>query len=434
MKLLSKVITVVLIVLKCPNLLAQNFTSYFIGDTADAIVQPQWGICLMGGATENDSAMVWFLKKANGGDVLVLRATGADGYNSYMYNLQGANVNSVQTLVVPSNQAANDNYVKTQILNAEAIFIAGGNQADYLNFWKNTALDTALNYFIQIKKGAIGGTSAGMAILGEYYFSAINGTVTSTTALSNPYHSSITLGASDFIKHPLLKNIITDTHYDNPDRKGRHSVFIARLQSMGKDTVYGIACDEYTAVCIDSNKIARVFGEAPQYDDNAYFIQINCEVNPNSPETLSPSQPLTWNQNNKAIKVCQIKGTPSGLFTFDLNDWKTQNGGLWYNWYIQNGSIFTLSNTSPQCNVLSNQINERFITDTTIYPNPTTSSFKIIIPEEDVFMVEIFNLNGQFILQSRVNEVDVTNLSNGIYLTKIITNNGHIILKKFIKE
>lgn len=421
------------IILFFTNSIAQSYSSYIIGDTTNIIVNPQWAVCLMGGATENDSAMLWFLQKANGGDVLVLRTAGADGYNSYMYNLQGANVNSVQTLVVPSTQAANDNYVKTQILNAEAIFIAGGNQADYVSFWKNTALDTALNFFIQIKKGTIGGTSAGMAILGDFYFSALNGTITSSVALSNPYHPNITLGVSDFIKHPFLKNIITDTHYDNPDRKGRHIVFIARLNSMGVNTVYGIACDEYTAVCIDSNKIARVFGEAPQYDDNAYFIQINCEVNSNTPEIIIPNQALTWNQNNKAIKVCQVKGTPSGLYSFDLKDWKTQNGGIWHNWYIQNGLIFTYSDTSPQCNLLST-INESFFSEIIIHPNPTVNSFKINLPNEEIAKVELLNFNGQFIFQSYDNEVNLENFTKGIYLVKIIKNNGQVIIKKLIKE
>ena len=40
----------------------------------------------MGGASEDDNAMKWFLERANGGDVLVLRATGADGYNDYLFS------------------------------------------------------------------------------------------------------------------------------------------------------------------------------------------------------------------------------------------------------------------------------------------------------------------------------------------------------------
>ena len=46
------------------------------------------------------------------------------------------------------------------------------------------------------------------------------------------------------------------------------------------------ACDEYTAVCIDNTGIACI-GGFPTYDDNAYFIQRNCEVVDNIPETVS---------------------------------------------------------------------------------------------------------------------------------------------------
>ena len=35
---------------------------------------------MMGGSVENDNAMRWFLERADGGDVLVLRASGSDGY------------------------------------------------------------------------------------------------------------------------------------------------------------------------------------------------------------------------------------------------------------------------------------------------------------------------------------------------------------------
>ena len=41
----------------------------------------------MGGSRENDNAMRWFLKQADGGDILVLRASGSNGYNDYMLSL-----------------------------------------------------------------------------------------------------------------------------------------------------------------------------------------------------------------------------------------------------------------------------------------------------------------------------------------------------------
>ena len=47
--------------------LAQDYVSYFTGDAADVTTSPQGGVCLMGGATENDEAMKWFLERADGG-------------------------------------------------------------------------------------------------------------------------------------------------------------------------------------------------------------------------------------------------------------------------------------------------------------------------------------------------------------------------------
>ena len=80
----------------------------------------------MGGATEDDNAMKWFLQRANGGDVLVLRATGSNGYNSYLYSDLGITVNSVETIVCTSALASTAPYVLQKINQAEAIWFAGG--------------------------------------------------------------------------------------------------------------------------------------------------------------------------------------------------------------------------------------------------------------------------------------------------------------------
>ena len=61
----------------------------------------------MGGATEDDNAMKWFLEQANGGDVLILRTSGSDGYNQYFYSQLGISVNSVETIVFDNASASN---------------------------------------------------------------------------------------------------------------------------------------------------------------------------------------------------------------------------------------------------------------------------------------------------------------------------------------
>ena len=112
---------------------AQTYTSYFTGDTTDVTTPTSGGTVLMGGATENDNAMRWFLQRANGGDVVVIRASGSDGYNDYLYTDLGVPVNSVQSIVTPDLAAANDPYVAQQVRNAEALWIAGGDQWRYVS-------------------------------------------------------------------------------------------------------------------------------------------------------------------------------------------------------------------------------------------------------------------------------------------------------------
>ena len=68
-----------------PRVQAQAYTRYMTGDSSDVQTTTTPGTCLMGGATENVNAMRWWMQRAGGGDVLVLRCTGSDGYNNYLY-------------------------------------------------------------------------------------------------------------------------------------------------------------------------------------------------------------------------------------------------------------------------------------------------------------------------------------------------------------
>ena len=332
----------------CTSLYAQSYSSYFTGDTTDVNTNAEYGICLMGGSTEDDRAMKWFLEKANGGDIIVIRASGSDGYNDYFFSELGVEVNSVETIVFNNDAAANDSYVLQQIANAEAIWIAGGDQSVYINYWKNTEVENLLNMHINEKLAVIGGTSAGMAILGSSYFSANNGTVYSSEALEDPFNTFMTFGHNDFLEIPLLKNTITDTHFSERDRMGRILTFIARMNDELGAHSFGIACDEYTAVCIDSSGLGAVYGEWPEYDDYAFFIQMNCE-DENQPEQMQIGVPFTWNYNGQAAKVYKVGGTTNGNHFLDLNDWLTGNGGEWLHWYADDGIFYQENGSAPYC-------------------------------------------------------------------------------------
>ena len=384
----------------------------------------------MGGATEHDEAMKWFLQQADGGDVLVLRATGSNGYNDYMLNQLGISINSVETIVCNNASASQDAYLQQKINQAEAIWFAGGNQWTYVSYWRNTPVDSLVNKAIAERNVVVGGTSAGMAIMGKYYFSAQNGTVTSAQALTNPYNSLVTVSDEPFLVNEHLSNVITDTHYDSPDRKGRHVTFLSRIlqdyQAVGK----GIACDEYTAVCIDTLGLCKIYGDYPAYDEDVYFIQPNCELPDLMPETCVTATPLTWNRSGQALKVYRAKGTPFGTQTFDLNDWTTGTGGVWEYWYVENGVLTQTGGTAPDCGLASlSNMDDMLIS---VYPNPVSGN-EITIDNLSQFNWIIKDLHGKtYSTASNGNQIDLTNLSNGIYLLNISSDKTQEIVKLVI--
>jgi cyanophycinase-like exopeptidase len=420
---------------------SQGYTSYFTGNTANITTNPEFGVCLMGGATENDNAMKWLLQKANGGDVVVLRSTGSNGYNDYLYSQLGVTVNSVETLVITSVAGATNPYVLNKVANAEMIWFAGGDQWNYVSYFKDNALEDLINQHVNVKQAPIGGTSAGMAILGDRYFSAQNGSVTSAQAMNNPYASNVTLGGYDgtpygtFLNVPFLKSVITDTHYDNPDRRGRHATFMARFKKDYLTTIRGIACNEYVAVCIGTDGLAHVYGDYPNYDEFAYFIMTNCHFN--GVETCVSGQPLTWDMSGTALTVYKVPGTMTGSNYFDLNyaggwEFGQHSGGSWEHWSVINGVLNTVSGIAPDCTLLA--VNNADVNKMNLFPNP----FKeyILLENSEGASIEIFDSLGKIVFAEEKlisNFIDTSKFSTGLYFVKI-QKEGNVLTKKMIKN
>jgi cyanophycinase-like exopeptidase len=85
----------------------------------------------MGGA-DVDAAFRWLAERADGGEVIVLRASGGGAYNRYITGL--APVDSVETIVLRHRAGASHPAVLRAIAGAEAVFVAGGDQAVSLEF------------------------------------------------------------------------------------------------------------------------------------------------------------------------------------------------------------------------------------------------------------------------------------------------------------
>jgi cyanophycinase len=165
-----------------------SYQTWCLGECKDITTVSTPGAVLMGGGTDTKEAFAWQISHANGGDFLVLRASGDDAYNEYIMEISiasGHPLNSVTTLLFNSASASAEQEVLDLVTNAEAIFFAGGDQSDYLKYWAGTEVQSIIQS--KLSQITVGGTSAGLAILGNYVYSGEKGSVVSEDALANPY-------------------------------------------------------------------------------------------------------------------------------------------------------------------------------------------------------------------------------------------------------
>jgi cyanophycinase len=301
-----------------------GFKYYVVGNPAD-VVRPTRGLWVaQGGGDDVDQNYVRMGAYGGGGDFVVLRASGSDDYNDYIFRLCACD--SVETLVFDKGAAMSDPFVIEKIRNAEAIFIGGGDQSNYIRHWKDTPVEDAIN-FVAAKPAPIGGTSAGMAVLGEYVYSA-EGTesLTSATALANPYAPDLTLSRG-FLSLPRLENVITDQHLQERDRIGRTVALLARLQADGWSTSpRAIAADRETALHVDpATGVAEVFATADHPTPYVYFLK---PAGP--PLHCKKGEPLM----TSSITVYRL--APGGRF--DLTAWRG-DGGVAYELRAEGGVL-----------------------------------------------------------------------------------------------
>lgn len=258
-----------------------GMTIYVTGDDEDADVEPAGpGLVLMGGGADVDEAFAWWGELVAGGDVVVIRTSGADGYNDYLYGF--GNADSVETMLVTPG-FADDPYVSWTLRHAEAIWLAGGDQATYLAGWKDTGVEAAIHEAWD-RGAVVGGTSAGLAVLGQFAFAAYNDTVYSYEALEDPYNVYMTL-EQGFLALPMLAGVITDSHFFERDRMGRLVGFLARIHADGWATdVVGLGIDEATAVVVGPDGMGTVIGSG-----NAYVVRAD-----HPPQTCTPGVALEY--------------------------------------------------------------------------------------------------------------------------------------------
>jgi len=280
---------------------------------SDSTAQSLGGLGLAGGGFGDDDppepteeVFSWFMNRVAGGDMLVMRGSetitnqDADnlvltGYNALVQlSQQGVNtpLDSLEMLDFvykvqietslrfsdPVNALARamseDWFVLSVIQKAEGIFFGGGDQSRYIDCWSGSSVATSIANNYETKNIVIGGSSAGMHILGDWDYSARfqGGGMDSANAQNDPNESvnpKITLDSS-FIKPSLLANTMTDTHFQERNRMGRLVTLLANAY-VRTDNFFsrGIAANENTALAILPDGTAKVLGAT-----NIYFVKL----------------------------------------------------------------------------------------------------------------------------------------------------------------
>ena len=284
-----------------------TYSYFLVGNAADVAPAPQPGVVLMGGSTDVDAAFQWLCQRSGNGDFLVIRATGTDAYNPYIQDLCPG-VDSVATLIIPDAASANNPAVADILSKAEAVWIAGGDQSNYINYWTGTPVQATLNALIA-SGVPVGGTSAGLNVLMQFVYSALAPQgVTSSQALADPFNRYMTF-ARDFANVPMLAGVIGDPHFGARDRMGRDLAFLCRVAVSGWSSApRGIAVDEQTALLVDAQGAGSVVGSG-----KVYFLQA-----PGLPEVCQSKAPLTY----RNIAVDRIQAGDG----FNLATWQRSGG------------------------------------------------------------------------------------------------------------
>jgi len=291
---------------------------------------------LAGGGSDNDDAMKALVEAGGAGDAVILRMDDTGGaYADYFVELGAHSATEIvfdplhgnddavagSALLADLRALADDLWIERRIDEAEIVFFAGGNQTKYVDVWHDTRLAFAVKRLAK-RGGAVGGTSAGMHVLGGLVHTprGPGDSVRSVDALDDPYIDPNEIAGSrslDFAESPFLlpafANVITDTHWTERNRLGRSLVFLARAiedkrRSIGELQL--IACDEGVAVLFDAKGIGHVYGP-PAGTGHAFLFRPD-----GPPERCADDQTLEW---KSGVPFLRAEGTPAGTATIDLS-------------------------------------------------------------------------------------------------------------------
>jgi cyanophycinase len=154
------------------------------------------------------------------------------------------------------------------ILDADAIFISGGDQSRLMDVLRDTPAMTALHHAHQRLGRCIGGTSAGAAAMSQYM-------IAQGRAVRRPRKDVVVTG----IGLGLLPAAIIDQHFSE---RGRFARLLSVLAQ--RPDLLGVGIDEDTALVVESQEAIEVIGSGSVTLVDPSSVRTNVrELAPDSP-------------------------------------------------------------------------------------------------------------------------------------------------------
>lgn len=262
-----------------------------VGSSTDDDARPLGPGIVLDGGFGGASVRQWMHATAAGGaasraDVVLLTAGAGDGAAGW---LAAAPFRSVQTVALADGATEADLRIAADVVRrAEVVWFTGGDQAAYVR-WKGTPLMAAVQAVFD-RGGVVGGTSAGMIILGSSVNDAFQGpseNILSALVVADPYHASMHF-TQNVLRLPPLARTITDPHFIARDRLGRLAAFMARQVREGFATpdILGVGVDDGAALVIGPDGRGRRLASG---DGPGVYV-----VRGGAPERAVAGQPLLY--------------------------------------------------------------------------------------------------------------------------------------------
>lgn len=122
--------------------------------------------------------------------------------------------------------------------------------------------------------------------------------------------------------------------------------------------------------------------------------------------------------------------THGECYGFDGGNWTLANGDIEMA-YDYNANVVTYYGAQADLVYVDlTAVNENGQASFTVYPNPAVS--EIQIQAEGFQKAEVYSLTGQKLMESINSTVDVSNLSAGVYMLKVISLDGHSATQRMV--